>query len=49
VSLIAAFLEKYLPTVKIPNLQVRYVRGADPIIKMLDFDGNVQEVIFAAG
>ncbi len=26
-----------------PNLSVKYVRGADPIIKLLDADGAVQE------
>ena len=26
-----------------PNLKVKYVRGADPIIKLLDADGAVQE------
>lgn len=26
-----------------PNLKVKYVRGADPIIKLLDADGVVQE------
>lgn len=26
-----------------PNLKIKYVRGADPIIKLLDADGAVQE------
>nr|CAH0112936.1 unnamed protein product [Daphnia galeata] len=26
-----------------PNLSIKYVRGADPIIKLLDADGAVQE------
>jgi len=26
-----------------PGLSVKYVRGADPVIKLLDSDGNSQE------
>ena len=29
---------------KFPNLQIKYVRGLDPIIKLMDKDGNVQDV-----
>lgn len=29
---------------KYPNLTIRYVRGLDPIIKLMDSNGNVQEV-----
>lgn len=29
---------------KFPNLTIRYVRGLDPIIKLMDEGGNVQEV-----
>lgn len=26
-----------------PSLTVKYVRGADPVIKLLDTEGNMQE------
>ncbi|XP_075229941.1 selenoprotein F [Lycorma delicatula] len=41
---IQAFVKSDRPN-KFPNLQIRYVRGLDPIIKLLDKDGNVQEVL----
>ncbi|KAJ8888833.1 hypothetical protein PR048_008327, partial [Dryococelus australis] len=28
---------------KFPNLQIKYVRGLDPIIKLMDKDGNVKD------
>jgi len=28
-----------------PNLTVKYVRGADPIIKLMDEDGDVMETL----
>lgn len=39
-----AFVKSDRPA-KFPNLNIRYVRGLDPIIKLMDKDGNVQEVI----
>ncbi|XP_015372629.1 PREDICTED: 15 kDa selenoprotein-like [Diuraphis noxia] len=30
---------------KYPNLTIRYVRGLDPLIKLMDSNGNVQEVL----
>lgn len=28
-----------------PNLTVKYVRGADPVIKLMDEDGDVMETL----
>ncbi|XP_050524262.1 selenoprotein F [Daktulosphaira vitifoliae] len=41
---IQAFLKSDRPK-KYPNLTIRYVRGLDPIIKLMDNNGNVQEVL----
>lgn len=41
---IQAFIKSDRPA-KFPNLQIRYVRGLDPIIKLMDKDGNVKEVL----
>ncbi|XP_071440449.1 selenoprotein F [Hetaerina americana] len=41
---IQAFIKSERPT-KYPNLQIKYVRGLDPIIKLMDAEGNVQEVL----
>uniref|UniRef100_A0A8D8QYT5 Selenoprotein F n=2 Tax=Cacopsylla melanoneura TaxID=428564 RepID=A0A8D8QYT5_9HEMI len=41
---IQAFCKSDRPA-KFKNLQIRYVRGLDPIIKLLDKDDNVQEVL----
>ncbi|XP_049784656.1 selenoprotein F [Schistocerca cancellata] len=41
---IAAFVKSERPS-KFPNLQIKYVRGLDPIIKLMDKDGNVKEVL----
>lgn len=43
VLLISAFVKSGRPD-KFPNLTIRYVRGLDPIIKLMDKDGNIQEV-----
>ncbi|KAF2881283.1 hypothetical protein ILUMI_24883 [Ignelater luminosus] len=41
---IQAFIKSDRPA-KFPNLQIRYVRGLDPIIKLFDKDGNLQETV----
>jgi hypothetical protein len=41
--LFSAFVKSDRPA-KFPNLQIKYVRGLDPIIKLMDKDGNVQDV-----
>ncbi|XP_014242913.1 selenoprotein F [Cimex lectularius] len=41
---IQAFVKGDKPS-KFPNLTIRYVRGLDPIIKLFDHNGNVQEVL----
>lgn len=41
---IQAFIKSDRPA-KFPNLQIKYVRGLDPIVKMLDKDGVVQETL----
>ncbi|KAG8239440.1 hypothetical protein J437_LFUL017433 [Ladona fulva] len=41
---IQAFIKSDRPA-KYPNLQIKYVRGLDPIIKLMDEEGNVQEVL----
>lgn len=38
-----AFIKSDRPN-KYPNLTIRYVRGLDPLIKLMDSNGNVQEV-----
>lgn len=43
VCIILAFIKSDRPN-KYPNLTIRYVRGLDPIIKLMDSNGNVQEV-----
>ncbi|GFY45680.1 selenoprotein F [Trichonephila inaurata madagascariensis] len=37
-----AFVRSETPN-EFPGLTVKYVRGADPVIKLLDADGNTQE------
>ena len=37
-----AFVKSDLPN-SFSGFSVKYVRGADPVIKLLDADGNVQE------
>ncbi|XP_068086622.1 selenoprotein F isoform X2 [Anabrus simplex] len=41
---IQAFVKSDRPA-KFPNLQIKYVRGLDPIIKLMDKEGNVQDVL----
>uniref|UniRef100_A0A1B6E787 Selenoprotein F n=1 Tax=Clastoptera arizonana TaxID=38151 RepID=A0A1B6E787_9HEMI len=41
---IQAFVKSDRPS-KFPNLSIRYVRGLDPIIKLMDQDGNLQELL----
>ncbi|KAI5729249.1 selenoprotein F isoform X2 [Diaphorina citri] len=41
---IQAFVKSDRPA-QFKNLQIRYVRGLDPIIKLMDKDDNVQEVL----
>ncbi|KAL1518344.1 hypothetical protein ABEB36_001981 [Hypothenemus hampei] len=41
---IQAFIKSDRPA-KFPNLQIRYVRGLDPIIKLYDKDGHLQETV----
>lgn len=41
---VLAFIKSDRPN-KYPNLTIRYVRGLDPLIKLMDNSGNVQEVI----
>ena len=41
---IQAFVKSDKPD-KFPNLTIRYVRGLDPVIKLLDEDSNIQEVL----
>jgi len=41
---IQAFVKSDRPA-KFPNLSIRYVRGLDPIIKLMDKTGNIQEVL----
>ncbi|XP_037934204.1 selenoprotein F [Teleopsis dalmanni] len=41
---IQAFIKSGRPA-KFPNLQIKYVRGLDPIIKLLDASGNVKETL----
>lgn len=39
----SAFIKSNLPD-KYPNLQIRYVQGRDPTIKLIDGSGEVKEV-----
>lgn len=41
---IQAFVKSDRPA-KFPNLQIKYLRGLDPIIKLLDKDGIVRETV----
>lgn len=41
---IQAFIKSDRPA-KFPNLQIKYLRGIDPIVKMLDHKGEVKEVL----
>ncbi|XP_039745556.1 selenoprotein F [Pararge aegeria] len=41
---IQAFVKSDKPA-KFPNLQIKYLRGLDPIIKLLDKDGIVRETV----
>ena len=41
---IQAFVKSDKPA-KFPNLQIKYVRGLDPIIKLLDKDGIVKDTV----
>ncbi|XP_034483137.1 selenoprotein F [Drosophila innubila] len=41
---IQAFIQSGRPA-KFPNLQIKYVRGLDPIVKLLDSTGKVQETL----
>lgn len=41
---IQAFIKSDRPS-KFPNLQIKYIRGLDPIIKLYDKDGHLQETV----
>lgn len=41
---IQAFVKSDRPA-KFPNLTIKYVRGLDPIVKMIDHHGNVAETL----
>lgn len=41
---IQAFIKSHRPA-QFPNLQIKYVRGLDPIIKLYDKDGHLQETV----
>lgn len=41
---IQAFVKSDRPS-KFPNLQIKYIRGLDPIIKLYDKDGHLQETV----
>lgn len=41
---IQAFVKSDRPA-KFPNLQIKYVRGLDPIVKMMDASGQVKETL----
>lgn len=45
INLFTAFIKSNLPD-QYPNLQIRYVHGRDPIIKLIDDTGEVKEVCF---
>ncbi|ALC43913.1 CG7484 [Drosophila busckii] len=44
---IQAFIQSGRPA-KFPNLQIKYVRGLDPMVKLLDASGNTQETLSIA-
>lgn len=44
---IQAFIQSTRPS-KFPNLTIKYVRGLDPIIKLIDKSGTVQETLSIA-
>jgi len=44
VCIVIAFIKSDRPN-KYPNLTIKYVRGLDPLIKLMDSNGNVQEVM----
>lgn len=41
---IQAFIKSDRPS-KFPNLQIKYLRGLDPIIKLYDKDGHLKETV----
>jgi hypothetical protein len=41
---IQAFIKSDRPQ-KFPNLQIKYVRGLDPIVKLIGSDGQVKETL----
>lgn len=41
---IQAFIKSDRPA-KFPNLTIKYLRGLDPIVKLIDDDGNVKETL----
>lgn len=41
---IQAFIKSDRPA-KFPNLQIKYVRGLDPIVKLIDKHGNIKETL----
>ncbi|KAJ8922296.1 hypothetical protein NQ315_004236 [Exocentrus adspersus] len=41
---IQAFIKSHRPA-QFPNLQIKYVRGLDPIIKLYDKDGHLKETV----
>lgn len=41
---IQAFIKSGRPA-KFPNLTIKYVRGLDPVVKLLDKNGKVQETL----
>lgn len=41
---IQAFIKSDRPAM-FPNLQIKYVRGLDPIVKLLDKNGSVKETL----
>lgn len=42
--LLSAFIKSDRPS-KYKNLQIKYVRGLDPIIKLLDEDNKVEDIL----
>jgi len=42
---VAAFIKSDRPAERYPGLTIKYVRGADPIIKLLDEDEAVAETL----
>jgi len=41
---VAAFVKSDLPA-RYPGLTIKYVRGADPVIKLLDEDDDIAETL----